>query len=458
MSEAAMKKVTESKAAIIEKIQMSGRLVVQSPLCIGSGQDDGITDSLVLKDKQGKAFIPGTSLAGVLRDIVCSHDSNLADLLFGNLSDNRQSMINIDDVLLENSVYTVRDGVRIDSITNTAEDTGKFDYEVVERGAAGSFSATITIRKNDIEDKKAVEQLAAALADQLMYGISLGAHTAKGFGEVKGSKIKVATYDFSQPDSLGAWLLGEMSQADIYAAAAKPLVADDDFYAEIDLALKTSLLVGTEPDAFSEGSGKDEGKVQKVMLSSNGDYVIPGTSVKGVIRKQAEHICRVVGDYGDDFLGSLMGYSKADKAKQRSRLRTYEVYLGEGVEAVNQSHVRIDRFTGGHMGSGLYTNKPVWQKKADAKTMTMRLAISGCSDAEAGLMLLILKDIWTGQLAFGGDKAGGSGVMQGLKAVISYKGHKYAMEKAAGGIKASAEDRAAMNSLVEAFVKAGVRA
>lgn len=458
MSEAAMKKVTESKAAIIEKIQMSGRLVVQSPLCIGSGQDDGITDSLVLKDKQGKAFIPGTSLAGVLRDIVCSHDSNLADLLFGNLSDNRQSMINIDDVLLENSVYTVRDGVRIDSITNTAEDTGKFDYEVVERGAAGSFSATITIRKNDIEDKKAVEQLAAALADQLMYGISLGAHTAKGFGEVKGSKIKVATYDFSQPDSLGAWLLGEMSQADIYAAAAKPLVADDDFYAEIDLALKTSLLVGAEPDAFDKGSGKDEGKVQKVMLSSNGDYVIPGTSVKGVIRKQAEHICRVVGDYGDDFLGSLMGYSKADKAKQRSRLRTYEVYLREGVEAVNQSHVRIDRFTGGHMGSGLYTNKPLWQKKADAKTMTMRLAISGCSDAEAGLMLLILKDIWTGQLAFGGDKAGGSGVMQGLKAVISYKGHKYAMEKAAGGIKASAEDRAAMNSLVEAFVKAGVRA
>lgn len=458
MSEAAMKKVTESKAAIIEKIQMSGRLVVQSPLCIGSGQDDGITDSLVLKNKQGKAFIPGTSLAGVLRDIVCSHDSNLADLLFGNLSDNRQSMINIDDVLLENSVYTVRDGVRIDSITNTAEDTGKFDYEVVERGAAGSFSATITIRKNDIEDKKAVEQLAAALADQLMYGISLGAHTAKGFGEVKGSKIKVATYDFSQPDSLGAWLLGEMSQADIYAAAAKPLVADDDFYAEIDLALKTSLLVGAEPDAFDEGSGKDEGKVQKVMLSSNGDYVIPGTSVKGVIRKQAEHICRVVGDYGDDFLGSLMGYSKADKAKQRSRLRTYEVYLREGVEAVNQSHVRIDRFTGGHMGSGLYTNKPLWQKKADEKTMTMRLAISGCSDAEAGLMLLILKDIWTGQLAFGGDKAGGSGVMQGLKAVISYKGHKYAMEKAAGGIKASAEDRAAMNSLVEAFVKAGVRA
>ena len=453
-----MKKVTESKAAIIEKIQMSGRLVVQSPLCIGSGQDDGITDSLVLKDKQGKAFIPGTSLAGVLRDIVCSHDSNLADLLFGNLSDNRQSMINIDDVLLENSVYTVRDGVRIDGITNTAEDTGKFDYEVVERGAAGSFSATITIRKNDIEDKKAVEQLAAALADQLMYGISLGAHTAKGFGEVKGSKIKVATYDFSQPDSLGAWLLGEMSQADIYAAAAKPLVADDDFYAEIDLALKTSLLVGAEPDAFDKGSGKDEGKVQKVMLSSNGDYVIPGTSVKGVIRKQAEHICRVMGDYGDDFLGSLMGYSKADKAKQRSRLRTYEVYLREGVEAVNQSHVRIDRFTGGHMGSGLYTNKPVWQKKADAKTMTMRLAISGCSDAEAGLMLLILKDIWTGQLAFGGDKAGGSGVMQGLKAVISYKGHKYAMEKAAGGIKASAEDRAAMNSLVEAFVKAGVRA
>ena len=458
MSEAAMNKMPASKAAIIEKIQMSGRLVVQSPLCIGSGQDDGITDSLVLKNKQGKAFIPGTSLAGVLRDIVDSYDSRQADLLFGNLSDNRQSMINIDDVLLENSVYTVRDGVRIDSITNTAEDTGKFDYEVVERGASGSFSATITIRKNDIEDKAAVEKLAAALADQLMYGISLGAHTAKGFGEVRGRQLEVATYDFSKPSALEAWLLGERLQADVYAAVAKPLTAADEFYAELDLALKTSLLVGTEPDAFDAGSGDGEGKVQKVMLSSKGEYVIPGTSVKGVIRKQAEHICRVMGDYEENFLGSLMGYSRSDKAKQRSRLRTYEVYLREGVEAVNQSHVRIDRFTGGHMGSGLYTNKPVWQKKADAKTMTMRFAISGCSDAEAGLMLLILKDIWTGQLAFGGDKAGGSGVMQGLKAVVSYKGTKYMMEKAAGGIKVSAEDRAAMNSLVEAFVKAGGRA
>ena len=165
-----------------------------------------------------------------------------------------------------------------------------------------------------------------------------------------------------------------------------------------------------------------------------------------------------MGRYEDDFLGSLMGYSKSDKAKQRSRLRTYEVYLREGVEAVNQSHVRIDRFTGGHIGSGLYTNKPVWQQKADEKTMTMRFAISGCSAAEAGLMLLILKDIWTGQLAFGGDKAGGSGVMQGLKAVISYQGNQHTMEKTADGIKASAEDRAAMNSLVEAFVKAGGRA
>ena len=98
---------------------------------------------------------------------------------------------------------------------------------------------------------------------------------------------------------------------------------------DIDLAIKGALIIGTETDIFDKD---EQSKENKIMLKSGTDYVIPGTSVKGVIRKQAEYICRHAGCYSQDFLNNLMGYTdKIGKISRKSRLHTQEVYLKQGV-------------------------------------------------------------------------------------------------------------------------------
>ena len=56
------------------------------------------------------------------------------------------------------------------------------------------------------------------------------------------------------------------------------------------------------------------------------------------------------------------------------------------------------------------------------KYTRITLRVKDCSEAEAGLMLLVLKDLWTGDLAIGGEKGIGRGVFNGVSASIKYQG------------------------------------
>ena len=60
-----------NKSATVGKILITGDLVLKLPLLIGddAGEtSDNFRDVHVLKNRQDKPFIPGTSLCGVLRE------------------------------------------------------------------------------------------------------------------------------------------------------------------------------------------------------------------------------------------------------------------------------------------------------------------------------------------------------------------------------------------------------
>ena len=60
-----------TKASVTGKIIITGMLMLDSPLLIGQGghtAEASQADIQVLRDGEGRPFIPGTSLAGVLRD------------------------------------------------------------------------------------------------------------------------------------------------------------------------------------------------------------------------------------------------------------------------------------------------------------------------------------------------------------------------------------------------------
>lgn len=139
-----------NSAKIVKKVVFNILMQTKSPLRISSGIDDGITDILVLKDKKGRAFIPGTSLTGVLRSKISSiYTEKIVDLLFGSIADDgNQSMLNISDIVLENTKIINRDGIKINSFTGVSEQGSKYDFEVIDRGSTGSLAIEVTIREN----------------------------------------------------------------------------------------------------------------------------------------------------------------------------------------------------------------------------------------------------------------------------------------------------------------------
>ena len=99
---------------------------------------------------------------------------------------------------------------------------------------------------------------------------------------------------------------------------------------------------------------------------------------------------------------------------------------------MRQTRNRIDRFTGSTIDSALFCEEPVWQQKRDEKTVTLKASLKNCSKAEAGLMLLLLKDLWLGNMNIGSGRGVGRGVLRGVHCQIDYAGKTYTMENKNG--------------------------
>ncbi len=444
-----------SEAKIMQKIVFTGTLQLESPLLIGSGIEEenrtNEADIHVLKDKNEKPFIPGTSLAGVLRDWMTRKDPDAADHLFGFVTRNENSMndvqsaVSISDVYLDNAEIIIRDGVSIDAFTGTGIKGAKYDYEAVERGARGKFSMILTVREYQEKTVSDLETLIEDMADRLYSGIRVGALTAKGFGLIAIPDVTVNYYNFRVKNSVTSWLLKQPSKKQ-YRGKKTEDENKDTLVIQGAFALRTSLLLRNQNVNLKQG----ETKINAVPMKSKEDYLIPGTSLKGVLRHQAVKILNELGQPGS-LTDDLMGFSK-DKESKKSRFLVDEVYFKDGVFEKSQTRNRIDRFTGGTVESALFTNRALWQEVPAATVLHIRYEIRECQDWEAGLALFLLKDLWTGKIAIGGEKSIGRGLLQGLSAAVFFKGHKFVI-KDNGNV--TQEDREMLEKLAQALVLKG---
>ena len=412
----------ENKAAIRGRITVKGILQLDTPLLIAEGassNERGGLDIHVLQNRDGVPLIPGTSLAGVLRSAV---KDEMRDLLFGTIDEDhpQQSAVLLYDVLLANAKIAVRDGVSIDMVTGTAIKGNKYDYEVVEKGAKGDFYAEIVLRQIHAGQKEPLIQELRHLCRLLCSGFHVGALTTKGFGRVHMTQIDIDYYDFNKPDNVVAWLSPERKPAVMHwdesdfleADKDYPSYAADDFRIEADFALTGSLIVRDKDD---------DKEVDATMKKSGGAYIIPGTSLKGVLRHRAAYILHALGverTFVNNLLDGLMGTTA-----MRSRLVVEETIID--AEAHPQMRNRIDRFTGGTIKSALFSTEPVWRKTEGGRSVTLRFGVQRARDWEAGLCVLLLKDLWLGRAAIGGEKSIGRGTLEGLRAVIHDRGRSY---------------------------------
>lgn len=446
----------ENSARIIKKIIFNIPMQTYSPLRISSGVDDGITDILVLKDKKGKAFIPGTSITGVLRAKMSNiYGDRAVDRLFGSIDDDgNQSMINISDIVLENAKIINRDGIKIDSFTGVSKQGAKFDFEAIDKGATGDLYIEVTLRESCLSEQNKPNisyrkehkdfaingdvygELTATIADILTEGINVGSLTTKGYGKIKSREpVKMYVFDFKNPQGAMKWwqYLNEGILQDVAYTGnnSVAVVSEEDFVMQMEFALTSSMIIRD----YDVDTDDEKEKIAAVQMKSGENFVIPATSIKGVLKSRAYKILMNLNHHdeqeAEDFLDKLMGRetdNKEDKG-QKSRLYIDEVYIRPNIlHSKKQSRNRIDRFTGGTIDSALFTDKPIWQTDKSKATIAINLQVQNCDEKEAGLMLLVMKDLWLGDLAIGGNKAIGKGVLKGKKCTIQYAGESFLIQ------------------------------
>ena len=453
------------KSSVIGKIRVTGVLKLKSPLLIGDGAGetaDNFRDVHVLKNHDNKPFIPGTSICGVLLDWFKGNYARWTEKFFGD-EKNLQSSIQIDDVVLENGKVVARDGVRIDGATGIVDGNGKYDFEVVERVASGKFCLMMTLRGVHVDQKifdaknyslNEITDVFSILLGKLRDGISIGALTSKGFGRVVVENLSANFYDFRDKSDVAAWIFRNDAEHKILPSSEKIPARRKDFVVDANFKFNSSFIIrdydtGAAVKKFSED---DKTKpISAFTLKSCGDFVVPGTSLKGILRHRAEYICDKL-RVDKNFLEDLMGNSPSDKnstadKKIKSRFIVEESYIApKKFVEVEHTRTQLDRFTGGTLQGTLFTTKPAYQKNFDAPTLKIHFEIRDAKDFEAGLAIFLLRDLWLGHVAIGGEKSVGRGTVSGLSAEIFFDGKTYKLDangKVIDGDKTEAEKFAA---------------
>jgi len=446
----------KSNRHIVKRILVRGTLVLDTPTCLGSGDADSPTDLPLLRDSiSNHALLTGSSIAGALRNYLREHTkgygesdrrNDIATKLFGDLfaykdetaksepekiklrEEDTQSPLIIDDSISTKPIKAeLRDGVKIDSVTHTAADKAKYDLELLQAGTEFPLSFELLIEK-DNDEAQLVKALAIALQglepqnDSKSGEISLGMKKRRGFGRCHVKEWQVWSFNLEDSGDRTSWLNFEHWRTGLLPdRATHPSIATalgvslenesdrrDRFLIHAEFKLIGSLLIRSGQD--STGRAPDVVHL-KSHRNDESKPVLSGTSLAGVLRHRAERIVKTLGSCSP-IVDKLFGYV-VGKQSQASRLVVHEKVIENATELV-QSRIAIDRFTGGAYHGALFDEQPIFG--GDETIVSIELELRNPQEHEIGLLLLLLKDLWTSDLPVGGESSIGRGRLKGIKA------------------------------------------
>ncbi|MFC1466953.1 MAG: RAMP superfamily CRISPR-associated protein [Candidatus Brachytrichaceae bacterium NZ_4S206] len=445
---------------ILERVVVEGDLVLRSPAHFGNGDGSDETDLPLLTDNYDpkRPVITGTSLAGALRAYLRRYLAGDADrdtldeALFGGAKgdeDGEQSLLIVDDALgTADAGVELRDGVKLEATSRTASDQALFNIETWTAGTVFPVRVELLLIEGK-DNAAALRALAAALTGLTNGGITLGMRKQRGYGQVSVARWRVRRYRLAErSEDLLAWLregnkpLSDQNSAVAAAvdaqgeplpddqmmrnllqalgSQAQPLAHRDHvFELQAEFALQSSLMI-------RGNTGRDDLGPDMVHLHSrrNGKSapVLPGTSLAGALRARALRILNTLRpDRASAIVDALFGPSEVKSGMQASasRLITTECEIRDAIDDLVQNRIRIDRFTGGVMEGALFEEQPVFAKPETR--LTLRMHIRSPKEHEIGLLLLLLKDLWSGDLPLGGEIGIGRGRLQGRSARLIWR-------------------------------------
>lgn len=351
-----------------------------------------------------------------------------------------------DAVIPIDQLTKVRDGVGIDRETGAAsrQNRAKYDYEVVPAGV--EFPILLELEDADETDAKLLQ---LGLEELHAGRVRMGGHTGRGLGMFS---ITAADYRVSDPSSdtqdfmnyirgNGFSAMEPFPSAD-FAVQAVETTAQLPNWVRFDIVMQVDgfFLTNDLTAAIEQG------------FNSLSKTLLPGASIRGVLRSHAETIARTIAslEHGDDFLlhnpaSNIMAVSRDPNTtlplqSTASRLEHKRDVLRKIMENP-QKHLKnyldlADRLFGSSLqgsclqvSDGVLLDDPVWkpldfvaidrftggsadQKKFDAMALwnprfqfSLQLETTQEQAWELGWLLLVLRDLQQGLLRLG---AGGS--------------------------------------------------
>lgn len=484
---------------------ITAKLTLRTALHVGTGEDTETADDLVRRDVRGRLLIPGTAVAGALRSIAtrlaprfdgakpCQALTGeqaseacqcLVCQLFGDVNPREDTdvataaRVLVYDAVLETSpALLIRDGVGIDRVTGAAarRERIKFDYEVLPAGT--TFKLRLEIDPRLGNEEKTLPLLAAALAEWEQGRGAVGGRVGRGLGAFELTDVQWIERDLTQTDVLIEFLRtgppwnasdGDRDWLASKVDAARRLITryTGDLPVARSWALAEFTLAATGPflthDLTQAGrSGFDHAPVL-AAYEKGAKPVLPGSSLRGVLRSQAERIARTLAtlkawddgrDAGtrkalflttcpacnpltaktDDPVASCNSFIKTLPKAERdtferegaeeklclacrlfgstwngSRLRVEDAsFFGEKVETKVLDFLAIDRFTGGGRDAAKFDAVVLWKPK-----FQVRLFLENPQPWELGWLALVLRDLHDGLITVGFGAAKGFGQCQ----------------------------------------------
>ena len=401
-------------AIITERILVSGWLETISPLMISQGEGSD-TDSDIVLDGSGKPFIPGTSWVGAVRDHFQRRiDDNLLGVFFGDGEDYQSAFIARDLLMCSHVTTEIRTNTKIDPRTKTAQEKSLHNYEVLSAESIFDFEFEVVIRQAHKDQRDNIVKLVKTIISEFQNGqIALGAKTNSGFGKVKLVSPKLIELKF--PEDGNWWFTSNRKPTESVIIREDEIFPLETNRAIIKgrFSLDGSIMVRQEYTGDSEN-------IDHEQMSSNGKYIIPGTSLKGVIRHRALKILNtLIPIKSTAMIDDLFGFVNEKNASAgKGRISIGECIIHGGI-LEKQTRIRVDMFTGGAMDGALFSELPLWDD--GNTTIDVDITIKTDKGFDVALILQVLKDLWTGNLTIGGEASIGRGRFKGEMISVSFQ-------------------------------------
>lgn len=376
----------------------------ETAMAVSSGAKGIYTDAAIIRDVNGMPYIPGTSIAGIIRSMI---GSQKGDEFWGTKEDGgRGSEVTFTEGKIVNAKGEVIDGLDLEAcedellrhysklpvrqhvcITDkgVAKEHGKFDQEVVYAGTRFCFEVEIV---SDGDNCGRCKEIVDVVNHKLFH---IGGSSRKGLGLVSVKKVWTKVLDLTDEDDRTLYLRKSSNLRDSASwtdgwgeADSLKESGEDENWEKYDFNISPNDFV-----VFGSGLGDEEGEVDSTpvresvvkwdendrgtMTDVTRSVLIPASSLKGALRHRTIYHYNRLAGYFADFMdkeelsqaanncaasNEIFGFLEGKKAKRGNAIFRDVVLVKETpVMQKNVTHVKIDRFTGGAINGALFTEQ-----------------------------------------------------------------------------------------------------